>query len=136
MTDEEAVEKAEQERQDAIYDAVHKRIAQAVGVSQGRLRQFFCVETVVDVADPATALAALEQVAIPGRCRMVIDPYTFGRGVVYKGKPLDSPTWLDLAVDFERSFDVTGDLHHHFLERVGPGKTVDGVNQLFVFAGS
>lgn len=41
---------------------------------------------------------------------------TYGLGRTYQSELLTDPTWLDVAVHFNRSIKVTKDTHHKFLE--------------------
>lgn len=70
----------------------------------------------------------LDEVAVPGRCRLIAPPDVFWGGVHSKGYVsglLENPTWLDLCVIAEVQIRATNDRHHVFLENVRDASPAD-----------
>ncbi|MBU6954017.1 MULTISPECIES: hypothetical protein [unclassified Hahella] len=79
----------------------------------------------------------LHEVAVEGQV-IVVQPHDafWGEGTGYQSKPLQNPTWLDLAKSANQMIHTTGDYHHVYLEDFEIVGTKDGVSYIQLLMGS
>lgn len=125
---------------DLIQEAVHELIAKKVGKSIEELSMRFSVESVDSCNSVDTGMQKFLGTVFKGRCQLVVNASQYSDEdnsfQDYRSDVLTNPSWLDLAVCFEKSISVTGDISHIYFEDFSEGGDIDGVRQLVAFAGS
>jgi hypothetical protein len=123
---------------DLIREAVHDLIAKHAGKSIDELDARFSVEAVDTCRTVDEGVRKFLTPAYKGRCQLVVNASQFKGGGFkdYRSEVMSNPSWLDLAVSFEKSIGVTGDISHIYFEDFSPAGEINGVQQLVAFAGS
>ena len=114
------------------HDAIRDRIRAAAGLTS--LWVSYCCH---DDDDWGLPKDNLDEIAISGPVKVVHKPCTFfGNGVGFESEVMESPTWLQLAVQAERQIRATEDFDHNFLEGFDVVSKRGGVTAIELSMGS